>query len=189
MLIIVGLGNPGLAYRKTFHNIGFRSVDKLAELLSVKFKHNYCAAKVAEYYYNGEKIIIAKPQTYMNNSGESVKQLLAKFGAKSTDLLVVYDDVDLPFGSIRIRSTGSAGTHNGMRSVVQMVGSDVPRIRAGIGKGSVDVPLFSYVLSRVPKDKATEEEYLTNKISEALQNYIEVRDIDKVGQHFNITAE
>lgn len=185
MLIIVGLGNPGLAYRKTFHNIGFRSVDKLADRLSVSFKHKYCAAKVAEYYYKGEKIIIAKPQTYMNRSGESVYQLLSKFNALNSDLIIVYDDVDLPFGAIRIRNAGSAGTHNGMRSIVDELGKDIPRIRAGIGRGYEDVPLFSYVLSKVPKDKKMQEDELTDNISEALIKYIEERNIEKVGQLFN----
>ncbi|NCA67952.1 MAG: aminoacyl-tRNA hydrolase [Clostridia bacterium] len=190
MIIIIGLGNPGLEYRKTYHNIGFRCVDKLAESLGVTFKHKYCNAKAAEYYLNGEKIVIAKPQTYMNLSGDSVKQLAAKFKAQNSEILIVYDDIDLPFGSIRIRSEGSAGTHNGMKSIVANMGKNIPRLRAGIGRGPEDVPLFSYVLSRVSKDKALQEDKLTDTVCAAINYYIETKcDIEKVGQRFNEKGE
>ncbi len=186
MLIIVGLGNPGLAYRKTYHNIGFRCADKLAESRGVSFKHRYSDAKVAEFYINGEKIVIAKPQTYMNRSGESVKQLARKLEADNSRILIVYDDVDLPFGTMRLRASGSAGTHNGMRSIVDALGSNVPRLRAGIGRGESDVPLFSYVLSNVGRDKAVLEDALTDRIVAALNMYIDTDgDIEKVGLNFN----
>ncbi len=190
MLIIIGLGNPGLAYRKTYHNIGFRCVDKLAEYYGASFKHKYCDAKAAEMFINGEKIIIAKPQTYMNCSGDSVKQLAGKFKAKNNEIIVIYDDVDLAFGALRIRGTGSAGTHNGMRSVVEAMGKDIPRIRVGIGRGDVEVPLFSYVLSKVAKDKAPQEDALTDRVCAALIMYISSGgDIEKIGQNFNTNGE
>ncbi len=190
MLIIVGLGNPGLAYRKTYHNIGFRSVDKLAESRGAKFKHRYSKAKAAEFYLNGEKIVIAKPQTYMNRSGESVKQLAHSFGADNARILIVYDDVDLPFGALRLRASGSAGTHNGMRSVVDALGENVPRLRAGIGRSENGAPLFSYVLSNVSKDKAAQEDALTDRIAAALNMYIDTDgDIEAVGRSFNCKGD
>lgn len=190
MLIIVGLGNPGIAYRKTYHNIGFRCVDKLASFHGIRFKHKYCEAQVAELYLNGEKIIIAKPQTFMNRSGDSVKQLVKKFNAKNSELLIIYDDVDLPFGSIRLRKEGSAGTHNGMRSIVGMLGKDIPRLRAGIGRGNPEVPLFDYVLSKVNKEKSYQEDAFTDEICAALNMYIDSSgDIEKVGRNFNTNGD
>jgi PTH1 family peptidyl-tRNA hydrolase len=186
MLIIVGLGNPGIAYRKTYHNIGFRCADKLAESKGVTFKHRYCNAKAAEFYVDGEKIVIAKPQTFMNRSGDSVRQLAGKFRVDSSKILIVYDDADLDFGSIRLRASGSAGTHNGMRSIVDAIGTNVPRLRAGIGKGNPELPLFNYVLSNVARDKVILEDAFTDRIVAALNMYIDTGgNLETVGQCFN----
>lgn len=150
MYLIVGLGNYGTEYKNTFHNMGFMTVDLLAEKLGVRFKKKECEALVAEAYHGGEKILIAKPQTYMNNSGRAVKQLLNKYKLKTNELCVVYDDYDLPKGHVRIRPSGSAGTHNGMRSVIGEIGdASFTRIRVGIRDEQVDVPIISYVLSGI----------------------------------------
>ena len=118
MYLIVGLGNPDKQYEKTFHNMGYIAVGDAAEALGVKFKKKECEASVAEAYAGGEKIILARPLTYMNNSGRAVKQLMAKYKIPESNLVVIYDDYDLPKGKIRIRAAGSAGTHNGMRSII-----------------------------------------------------------------------
>ena len=154
MYIIVGLGNPEEKYAKTFHNMGFLSVGDAANILGVKFKKKECEAITAEANIGGEKIILAKPLTYMNNSGRAVKQLLAKHKAGIGDLIVIYDDFDLPKGHVRIRPSGSAGTHNGMRSVIAETGSsDFVRIRIGIRDSEVNIPIINYVLSNVrPED-------------------------------------
>ncbi len=112
MKIIVGLGNPEEKYMKTFHNMGYIAVGDVAAKLNVKFKKKECESWVAEGNLGGEKVIIARPVTYMNLSGRAVKQLLAKYKATAADLVVIYDDYDIPKGSVRIRPSGSAGTHN-----------------------------------------------------------------------------
>lgn len=150
MFIIVGLGNPEQKYLKTFHNMGYLAVGDAARLLGVKFKKRECDSLTAEAYINGEKVILAQPLTYMNNSGLAVKQLLAKYKATPANLAVLYDDYDIPKGKIRIRPNGSAGTHNGMRSVIAEIGTpDFARIRIGIRDEEVNVPIINYVLSNV----------------------------------------
>ena len=133
MFLIVGLGNPEKKYEKTFHNMGFLAVGEAAAKLGVKFKKKECEASVAEAFIGGEKVILARPVTYMNASGRAVKQLMAKYKVSPSELLVIYDDFDLPKGKLRIRASGSAGTHNGMRSIIGEIGSsEFPRIRIGI---------------------------------------------------------
>ena len=140
MKIIVGLGNPEEKYLKTFHNMGYIAVGDVAAKLGVKFKKKECEAYIAEANIKGEKVIIARPVTYMNNSGRAVKQLLAKYRTSADDLIVIYDDYDIPKGSVRIRPSGSAGTHNGMRSVIAEIGtSEFPRIRIGIRDSEVNL--------------------------------------------------
>ena len=150
MKIIVGLGNPEEKYAKTFHNMGWMAAGDLANNLGAKFKKRECEALCAETYVGGEKVIIARPLTYMNCSGRAVKQLLAKHKATPADLVVIYDDYDIPKGHVRIRPSGSAGTHNGMRSVIAEIGSsEFVRIRIGIRDPEVSVPIINYVLSNV----------------------------------------
>ena len=153
MYLIVGLGNPEEKYAKTFHNMGFLAVGDVAEALGVKFKKKECEASVAEGYLGGEKIVLARPLTYMNASGRAVKQLVAKYKISPAELVVIYDDYDLPKGHVRIRPSGSAGTHNGMRSVIAELGfTDFARIRIGIRDEETDIPLINYVLSEVKKE-------------------------------------
>ncbi len=153
MYLIVGLGNPEKQYETTFHNLGFLAVGEAAEKLGVKFKKKECEASVAEAHVGGERVILARPVTYMNASGRAVKQLMKKYKADPSDLLVIYDDYDLPKGKLRIRMAGSAGTHNGMRSVVGEIGTqDFARIRIGIRDPEVNIPVMGYVLSQIRKE-------------------------------------
>ncbi len=153
MFIIVGLGNPEEKYLKTFHNMGYIAAGDVAAKFGVKFKKKECEAYVAEANLNGEKLIIARPLTYMNNSGRAVKQLLAKYKTTPENLIVIYDDYDLPKGKVRIRPSGSAGTHNGMRSIIAETGTqNFTRIRIGIRDEEVNIPLINYVLSEVRKE-------------------------------------
>lgn len=153
MYVIVGLGNPDEKYLKTFHNMGYIAVGEVAERLGVKFKKKQCEAYVAEAYIGGEKVVLARPVTYMNASGRSVKQLLAKYKTDESRLIVIYDDYDLPKGTVRIRPSGSAGTHNGMRSVIAEIGTqNFTRIRIGIRDDGLNIPLINYVLSEVRKE-------------------------------------
>ena len=153
MYLIVGLGNPDKKYEKTFHNMGYIAVGDAAEILGAKFKKKECEASVAEVQINGEKVILARPLTYMNNSGRAVKQLMAKYKIDECNLIVIYDDYDLPKGKVRIRAGGSAGTHNGMRSIIGETGlKDFPRIRIGIRDEGVDIPIINYVLADIKKE-------------------------------------
>ncbi len=153
MYLIVGLGNPEEKYFKTFHNLGFLAAGDCAQLLHAKFKKKECEASVAEGYLGGEKVIVARPLTYMNASGRAVNQLMKKYKISPEELVVLYDDYDLPKGHVRIRPSGSAGTHNGMRSVIAETGiSDFARIRIGIRDEEANIPLINYVLSEVRKE-------------------------------------
>lgn len=153
MFLIVGLGNPEEKYAKTFHNMGFLAAGDAAALLDAKFRKKECEASVAEAYVGGEKIVIARPLTYMNASGRAVKQLMARYKLSPAELVVIYDDYDLPKGHVRIRPSGSAGTHNGMRSVIAETGlTEFARIRIGIRDPEVNIPIINYVLSEVKKE-------------------------------------
>ncbi len=133
--------------------MGYIAAGDVAAKLGVKFKKKECEAFVAEANLNGEKLIIARPVTYMNNSGRAVKQLLAKYKTPTENLIVIYDDYDLPKGKVRIRPSGSAGTHNGMRSVIAETGTqNFTRIRIGIRDEEINIPLINYVLSEVRKE-------------------------------------
>jgi len=152
MKLIVGLGNFGAQYDGTYHNMGFWCVDLLARKLGVKFKKIMCRAQIAEGYTEGEKFVLAKPLTYMNLSGESVRELMGAFHAAPQDLAVVFDDFDIGKGLLRLRESGSGGTHNGMKHIVECLKTeDFFRIRIGIGRPEDETPAADYVLSRIPK--------------------------------------
>ena len=186
MYLIVGLGNPEKKYEKTFHNMGFLAVGDLVELLGVKFKKTECEASVAEAYVSGEKVIIARPLTYMNNSGRAVKQLLAKYKIPEENLLVIYDDYDLPKGKIRIRASGSAGTHNGMRSIIGETGlKNFPRIRIGIRDENVNIPIINYVLSEISKPDYELFANACHRAAEASAEFANGKDIQLVMGKFN----
>ena len=186
MYLIVGLGNPDKQYEKTFHNMGYIAVGDAAELLGTKFKKKECEASVAEAYIGGEKVILARPLTYMNNSGRAVKQLMSKYKIPPENLLVIYDDYDLPKGKVRIRASGSAGTHNGMRSIIGETGlKDFPRIRIGIRDEAVDIPIINYVLSEVRKEDYELFSQSCRKAGEAATEFARGLDIEKVMCKFN----
>ena len=186
MYLIVGLGNPDKKYEKTFHNMGYIAVGDAAEVLGAKFKKKECEASVAEVQINGEKVILARPLTYMNNSGRAVKQLMAKYKIEENNLIVIYDDYDLPKGKVRIRAGGSAGTHNGMRSIIGETGlKNFPRIRIGIRDEEVDIPIINYVLSDVRKDDYPLFADACHKAGEAAAEFARGLDIEKVMCKYN----
>ena len=154
MIVICGLGNPGREYRNTKHNLGFMAVDLLAERHGIKIKKLKHKALSGEGLIAGKKVLLLKPQTYMNESGQSVRSTCEYFGVSPEDLIVVYDDVDIPLGSLRIRKKGSAGSHNGMKSIIYLLEDDgFPRFRIGIGAERGEVPLSNYVLSGFPEER------------------------------------
>ena len=148
MYVIVGLGNPGAKYHRTHHNAGYDVLEILAERLRLSIDKPKCKAYVGEGQIGGQRVVLAKPQTYMNLSGESVVQLCNWYKPEPDQLIVVYDDIDLDPGCVRIRAKGSAGTHNGMRSIICLLGrDDFPRVRVGIGRPPAKWDLADYVLS------------------------------------------
>jgi peptidyl-tRNA hydrolase, PTH1 family len=160
--LVVGLGNPGPEYELTPHNLGFLVVDRLSERHGIRVTRRECQALIGEGKIGGRPAILAKPQTFMNLSGQAVRGLLVKQDLAPDRLLVVYDDLDLPWQSIRIRPGGSAGTHNGMRSVVQCAGAGFPRLRLGIHPGRPVRDAAEFVLAPIQRA-------LRNELDEAVE--------------------
>ena len=153
MYIIAGLGNPGLSYRKTRHNIGFMAVDALADSLGIKIKDKQFSGLLGEGMLEGERVLLVKPQTYMNLSGDCLQQVMHFYKLPPEKLIVLVDDIELPLGSLRIRAKGSAGTHNGLKSIIACLNSDAfPRIRIGCGQDRT-LLLRDYVLKRPSKEE------------------------------------
>ena len=175
--LIAGLGNPGIKYTGNRHNIGFMCVDRFAHDNNLSFTRSNSRAKIAEGRITGHDIVIAKPQTFMNNSGESVGRLVRKFKVKLDNLIIVHDDLDLPLGKIRIRLGGSSGGHKGINSIVQHIGNqEFIRVRVGIGRpngqethenGEDDV--INHVLGDFTAEEKTIMQEVIPCVSEALQ--------------------
>lgn len=163
MKLIVGLGNPGVRYANTRHNAGFMVMDRLAEMAGVQISRDKFEGKFVQLKVKGEDVIFLKPETFMNNSGFSLRACMDYFRLTNDDILVIYDDMDTPVGSIRLKTKGSAGGHNGIKSVISCtMGSEFNRIRVGIGRDP-QIPVVNYVLSKFrpeekePLEKAVEE--------------------------------
>lgn len=161
MVIVVGLGNIGVQYKNTLHNLGFKVIDYLSEKLSIQLDKEKYKALLGKGRFNGHEVLLAKPTTYMNNSGEAVVLLKKKF--KDARLIVVVDDIDLPKGKLRYRESGKSGTHNGMRSIVSYIGEDFERVRIGVGRDE-SKDLADYVLSNI---KLEDEELFNSAIKNA----------------------
>ena len=153
MFIIVGLGNPTLQYEGTRHNVGFDVIDKIAAEYNISVDYRKSRAYIGQGIINGQKVILAKPQTYMNLSGESVRSLVDYYKVdEESELLVIYDDVSLDVGQLRIRKKGSAGGHNGIKSIISHLGTDVfQRIKVGVGEKPKNYDLADYVLGHFSK--------------------------------------
>lgn len=181
MPIIVGLGNPGKEYENTYHNTGWRAVDKLAEKLGKKIKKAECSALIWTGTVGGERVVLAKPLTYMNLSGDSVKSLCRKF---KVEPIIVYDDIDIPAGTVRARESGSGGTHNGMRDVINKMGTEkIKRIRIGIGRGKGE--LKDYVLSVPSAAEAELIDSAVDRLTDALMIYLKDHDFEKLMRSVN----
>ena len=171
MKLIVGLGNPGFEYQLTPHNLGFLAVDRLAELCGVETSHREAQAMTASTEIEGVEVVLAKPQTYMNLSGMAVARLLDRYSLEPPDLLVLVDDADLPFGMLRIRQRGTAGSHNGLKSIIGALQSDdFGRIRMGVhpvGRRVED--LASHVLGRFRRSDLETVAEMLDQATEAVR--------------------
>lgn len=152
MFLIVGLGNPGREYEDTRHNIGFKVVDNIAKEYNIEINRQKFKGIYGEGFIDGKKVMLLKPTTYMNLSGESVREVVDFYNLENEEVLVIYDDISLETGSLRIREKGSAGGHNGIKSIIAHLGSDVfPRIKVGVGQPTGD--LVKHVLGRFSKEE------------------------------------
>ncbi len=191
MKLIVGLGNPDVQYKNTFHNLGFMCVDEVAKKLSIQFNKQKCRAEIAETKIGNEKVIIAKPLTYMNLSGESVRELMSFYKIEQKDLMVIYDDFDIEVGTLRIRENGSAGTHNGMRNIISLLGNgNFCRVRVGFKpQGEFNIPLINYVLSGIKE----QDKPIFNKVigvaSDCAVDFANGKGIQQIMQRYNGKVE
>jgi len=174
MHLIVGLGNPGTKYAHTRHNVGFDVLEALSRKLGVSISREKEQALIGECFVGGQKVILALPQTFMNLSGESVMRLVNWYKIEPENLLVVYDDIDLPQGHIRIRKNGSAGTHNGMRSIVGLLGyENFPRLRVGVGQKREGYELADWVLGHYIGEEQEVADKAFAQAADAIVEYIE----------------
>lgn len=174
MYLIVGLGNPGSKYAHTRHNVGFDVLEKLSRKLNVSISREKDEALIGECFVGGQKVILALPQTYMNLSGEAVMRLVNYYKIDPEDLLVVYDDIDLAPGFIRIRKNGSAGTHNGMRSIIGLLGfENFPRLRVGVGQKREGYELADWVLGHYIGEEADVQDKAFELAADAIVDYIQ----------------
>ena len=184
MYVIVGLGNPGLKYAKTRHNMGFMAIDRPAEMTGAKVNKLKFKSKVGDANIAGHKVVLVKPQTYMNLSGQAVREIMGFYKVDHDHLIVIYDDLDIDTGSIRIRPKGSAGTHNGMKSIVGQLGyDDFPRIRVGIGKERRG-DTIGFVIGKVAKE---DKKVLQDSIDRAAKSAISIieEDVDRAMNRYN----
>ena len=184
-MIIVGLGNPGVKYEKTHHNAGFIAVDYIADKMGVKFNKKGCQAEYGFTSVNGEQIVLAKPQTYMNLSGEAVRDFKNFYKVNSEDVIVIYDDLDIEPGIIKIRKKGGPGTHNGMKSVVnELQTEEFPRIRVGIGNPEYKNDLLNYILTKIPDEDYKILETAISNSADAIEEILK-NGIDSAMNKFN----
>ena len=173
MKLIIGLGNPGKEYERTRHNTGFMVLDRLSEKLNIEISQNKFKGLYGKGKYKGEDVLLLKPQTYMNLSGESVRQVMDFFKISQEDILVVYDDLDMPVGKLRLRQSGSAGGHNGIKNIIFHTGSqNFNRIRVGIDRSKY-IKVVDYVLSRFTSEEQEAIEQGVENASDAIIDYLE----------------
>lgn len=185
MYLIVGLGNPGKEYGNTRHNMGFKAIDKLACKLNVEVSKEKFKGMYGEAMIENEKVILLKPLTYMNLSGESIIEIVNFYKIDLEKIIVVYDDVDIDVGKFKIRKKGSAGSHNGMKSVVQNLSStNFARIRVGIGKPRVNEDLADYVLKKFSEEDKAQFERVVDEVSDAVLSIV-TDGIDKAMNKYN----
>ena len=186
MKLVAGLGNPGIEYAGTFHNLGFMAIDDLADKLNIQVTTKSGKALIGTTFVGGEKVILAKPQTYMNLSGESIYELVSYYKIKPEDIIVIHDDFDLKTGFLRIRADGSAGTHNGVKNIVKMLGTEkFKRIRIGFKPENQHIALIDYVLSGIPSADKDIMKKAVEKAADAAYDIGRGKDFEYVMRTYN----
>ena len=186
MKLVAGLGNPGIEYAGTFHNLGFMAIDDLADKLNIQVTTKSGKALIGTTFVGSEKVILAKPQTYMNLSGESIYELVSYYKIKPEDVIVIHDDFDLKTGFLRIRADGSAGTHNGVKNIVKMLGTEkFKRIRIGFKPENQHIALIDYVLSGIPSADKDIMKKAVEKAADAAYDIVSGQDFEYVMRTYN----
>ncbi|CAN5521896.1 aminoacyl-tRNA hydrolase [soil metagenome] len=171
--VIVGLGNPGEEYEVTRHNAGFMAVDRVSQEAGIEIRREGAGSLLGEGSYRGRALALAKPLTFMNRSGQAVQALLRRYGLTPSDLLIVYDDIALPIGQIRLRTSGGAGGHNGIQDIIDRVNStDFPRLRIGVGNSFPRGGQVRYLLSPFEEDERDEIDAAFDLASEAALTFV-----------------
>jgi peptidyl-tRNA hydrolase, PTH1 family len=187
--LIIGLGNPGRQYRSTRHNVGFMVLDRLAEKMGLSFSRVQLRALVTDRRYQGQRIILAKPQTYMNDSGQAVAALARFYKVPASCLLVSHDDVDLPFGAIRIRPGGGSAGQKGVASIIEKLGTqDIPRLRMGVGRPPGAKVAAAYVLQEFSRQEAKELPEILDRAVEAILVFVTL-GLDKAMNVYNTSNQ
>ena len=188
MKVVIGLGNPGKKYEKTRHNIGFIAIDNLRKKLNVNDEKEKFQALVSEKNIDGEKVIFLKPQTFMNLSGNSVIEIVNfyKLDPKK-DIIVIYDDMDLSFGDIRIREKGSSGGHNGIKSIISHIGEEFIRIKCGIGAKEKDA--VEHVLGEFNQTEQKDLDEILEIVDNCVIEILTVQNLDRIMQKYNKKKE
>ncbi|MBP3620771.1 MAG: aminoacyl-tRNA hydrolase [Lachnospiraceae bacterium] len=185
MKIIVGLGNPTREYEGTRHNVGFSVIYAISDKYNIKVDTKKHKALIGKGIIEGEKVILAMPQTYMNLSGESVRELIDYYKCDNEDVIVIYDDISLDVGKLRIRAKGSAGGHNGIKSIISHLGTqEFPRIKVGVGEKPARMDLADYVLGRFSKEEQPLIRESADKASDAVALMLR-EDISAAMNKFN----
>ena len=185
MRVIVGLGNPGPRYRDTRHNIGFRCVDLMSQRWDIRLSERRAKAVLGRGRHSDQDIVLAKPRTFMNNSGEGIAYLMARFGIRPSDLIIIYDEMALPVGKMRLRPAGSDAGHNGVRSIIGALGTvDFPRIRVGIGRPGQTGRQVAHVIGGFSDDEAPVIAEIVQQAADATECLL-VEGIDRAMSKFN----
>lgn len=185
--MIIGLGNPGSKYEKTKHNIGFMAIDKIVNNLDVTFTEDKnFKAQIGSTFINHEKVYFVKPTTFMNNSGIAVKALLTYYNISVEDLIVIYDDLDMEVGKLRLRSKGSAGGHNGIKSIIAHIGTqEFNRIKVGIGRPLKGMTVINHVMGQFNTEDNIVISLTLDRVVNAVNFYLQENDFEKTMQKFN----
>ncbi len=185
--MIVGLGNPGSKYEKTKHNIGFMAIDNIVKNLDVTFTDDKnFKAQIGSTFINHEKVYFVKPTTFMNNSGIAVKALLTYYNIDITDLIVIYDDLDMEVSKLRLRSKGSAGGHNGIKSIIAHIGTqEFNRIKVGIGRPLKGMTVINHVMGQFNIEDNIAISLTLDRVVNAVKFYLQENDFEKTMQKFN----
>ena len=185
VMIIVGLGNPGPKYSGTRHNIGFQCIDRMAKRWGIEVSERRAKAVLGKGSYREQNVVLAKPRTFMNHSGEGLRYLLARFSAVPADLLVIYDEMALPMGKLRLRSTGSDAGHNGIRSIIDCLNTvEFPRLRIGIGRPDPESNYVTHVLDRFSQEDQTIIDEVVDRVILATECIIE-ESLERAMNKFN----